>query len=700
MKKTTLAKLVVSVMTIALLSATMLFATGCYVEEPQTFGNLAMVKTLNSVLAKDEAVNGKPVLFSDALSVLAQNGYSVDKLTQNETNDYVWDSVSNRFSVYDKTGLTVYACTDTDVEKADFWTIISDKEGLKKPYGKLLRNDVDYGTDITVSTGIDVASNEYVETVNYVNDGATAMNSVISSNIGIDINVNAPLDTVSHYGYANSVNITAVAMNSYHEYGIVLGNLEIVKGRIEITASAELPVVLVSSAQANDVVIDYVDGAKVGTVAPTTDAAKTDVDAASEIPAEAKSDVVVTVNDNFAAGLGTERSPYLVADARQFKNIVSGTSTDKKYYKLVNDIVFTAEDEENGKYNTFCKAYHPSTVKYIDLDGMDNAIICESEGVVFDLVSSSTLHNIELNTKNLFIEEMSNATLIDIDVYGDISWDGGNHGVYVAYVTNGAKFENCNNYANINSQGDKASYNAIFVGYPWQTNQKLTFKNCNNYGKLVSGKASMFAANPVKATRFVIENCTNNGDIRATYMGSEYTPNCFVSVSEGNATEISFNGEIVGVSTTISSGFYHGPEDTMNLVKLDDGRLSFDKSQNVKVAYYVVSVGCYSRWIQDDAGTEGTDRFYATQRIESDGSANYVADLKVLSFVDATWVANNAAAVEGELAGNKTYTLGGVTYYLLNRDRLTTHGKVVAPQMITVSAYTADGVLVSSVAIV
>lgn len=70
--------------------------------------------------------------------------------------------------------------------------------------------------------------------------------------------------------------------------------------------------------------------------------------------------------------------------------------------------------------------------------------------------------------------------------------------------------------------------------------------------------------------------------------------------------------------------------------------------------------------------------------------------LKVLSFVDATWVENNSTATIGSLAGNTTYTLDGTTYYLVTGEGNTLHGNIRVSGMISVSAYDSNGNLISS----
>jgi hypothetical protein len=114
------------------------------------------------------------------------------------------------------------------------------------------------------------------------------------------------------------------------------------------------------------------------------------------------------------------------------------------------------------------------------------------------------------------------------------------------------------------------------------------------------------------------------------------------------------------------------------------------------VAYYEVSVGMYATL---KAG--GTCREYVIETVSaSDVGDSYTTELKNLSFVDETWVSNHSDAVSSEWNGYTIYTLDGTSYYsILDNTKNTLNGKVKAPEMYSVSAYDANGKLLSSAAL-
>ncbi|MGN0782734.1 MAG: prepilin-type N-terminal cleavage/methylation domain-containing protein [Christensenellales bacterium] len=690
----TIVELVIVIAVIAILAAVLIPTFSSIIKKAKVNNDIQLVRNLNTALATDTKEHKT---MQSALDAAFEFGYDVAKInnTSVDENKILWDSVNDVFC-YLKDGALEYvpnsATTVLAVNDYRLWTISDTVDGTYSTY--LYNYEVtETSKKISALKGLDVGKTEGITEIEYVND--TAQEVVIRTNGGT-LKINAPSGIVKHYGDSLGVNIIEIAPASYHEHGTVLGNIEIAKGRIEVANGAKVGTILVSSAATGDVKVDVVSGAEIGTVAPTTESAKQDINASSTIPAESKQEEVVNteVTSLFAGGLGTEASPYLIANVEHFQNIISGTSSSKaKNYKVINDIKF---EESNASTGNGFSAYKSDTISYIKLDGQGHTLTCGSDAVVFAYIKYSTISNLSVNDIQFsIIGEASYLTMNNVNAYGNVTWSGGNQGIFVIYADYTLTFNNCDNYATINASGDATSYNTIYVGYRYRALSSLTlnFTDCDNYGSLTSGKASMFAANLSQGkTTFNINNCNNYGSIRATYLG--YTPNSFCSVAETNVYSIKVNGTEVELYSSFSTGFYHGPNDTIILTQNEDGTFTFTKSSNTSVAYYVVSVGLYVTWTSGESS--GTNRFFVTERIESNGSESYTSTLKSLSFVDSTWVTNNSSATIGSLAGNTTYTLAGNTYYLVTGEGNTLNGEIKAAGMISVSAYDADGNLISS----
>lgn len=339
----TIVELVIVIAIIAILAAVLIPTFASLIAKANVSADTQLVRNLNTALTTEKAGGENNKTMNDALKMAKNAGYDIDRIVSKSGNNIGWDSKNDRFVLIDANNDTYIYPTDAGanaqkVQNAVDYFVIYKEIPSNPKYSIYLSKDATLadGT-VTVSVGFDAGENTNVKTVKYIGD--KGYNVVIRTN-GSTLEVNAPQDTVNRYGVAASVKITAVAPASYHEFGEVVGNLEIIKGRLEIAASANVNTVLVSSKNANDVKIDVVSGATVGTVAPTTTEAKTDVEASTTIPTEAKLTNVIAVNPNFDGGLGTERSPYLIANKAQLMAANDAFTTDNKvYFKQVADIV-------------------------------------------------------------------------------------------------------------------------------------------------------------------------------------------------------------------------------------------------------------------------------------------------------------------------------------------------------------------------
>lgn len=339
----TIVELVIVIAIIAILAAVLIPTFASLIAKANVSADTQLVRNLNTALTTEKAGGENNKTMNDALKMAKNAGYDIDRIVSKSGNNIGWDSKNDRFVLIDANNDTYIYPTDAGanaqkVQNAVDYFVIYKEIPSNPKYSIYLSKDATLtdGT-VTVSVGFDAGENTNVKTVKYIGD--KGYNVIIRTN-GSTLEVNAPQDTVNRYGVAASVKITAVAPASYHEFGEVVGNLEIIKGRLEIAASANVNTVLVSSKNANDVKIDVVSGATVGTVAPTTTEAKTDVEASTTIPTEAKLTNVIAVNPNFDGGLGTERSPYLIANKAQLMAANDAFTTDNKvYFKQVADIV-------------------------------------------------------------------------------------------------------------------------------------------------------------------------------------------------------------------------------------------------------------------------------------------------------------------------------------------------------------------------
>ena len=241
----TIVELVIVIAVVAILAAVLIPTFVNVVNKANVSNDTALVKNINLTLATEE-IAGKPATMHEALEMAERGGFDVSKLTPRSSGDIVWDSETNRFALVDKNGNKVFSENDKNVPKnASVWKIVDSKESAESEgaYSVYLKDGVKADA-LTVKTGIDVGNNT-VSSLTY-NGGDSAKEVTIRTNGATNISVNAELDTVYHYGEAEKVTIVAVAPNSYHEHGEIVGNIEIAKGRVEIAESASVAAVIVT----------------------------------------------------------------------------------------------------------------------------------------------------------------------------------------------------------------------------------------------------------------------------------------------------------------------------------------------------------------------------------------------------------------------------------------------------------------------
>ena len=727
MKKTgkkgfTIVELVIVIAVVAILAAVLIPTFVNVVKKANESKDTQLVRNLNTALAVDTEV-GKHETMQSALEAAAKAGYDVAKINTSATdNEILWDSKNDCFVYKKDSGIEYIPNSKTEeATDGDFWKIVADAAAAaaNKTYNSYVMGTAELG-DMTVANGLDVGENTVKGTITFESNEAKTV--TIRTNGGTFV-VDAVNATVKHYGKADKITITAVAPKSYHEYGEVLGNIELANGRVVMEAGSKAAAIKVTATK------DSVD--KGAVVSVDTKASAVSVVVPSEVKTAienkegngitASEDKIVTDStvienmDKFAGGLGTEESPYLIATAEQFVNIIQGTADNKLYYKLINNVEVSRNSSIVGKYVV-------NNLTYSEFEGGNYTVKVTDGSHLFYDVSFSEIKNLRAEIKSNLIYNAKFSIFNNVDLSGKISTTGGNEGIYVIYAVPylgkaTLTYIDCDCSVDFTSDGNDGSYNAVFTGYAYDKGvyTTLNYTNCTYSGKFVSGKAAMFLGNNSANNGIVtinVNNCKNNGIIQST-VTKDYGWNSYVATGiQGDETNKSFKNNSVylngtkltgkNVSDPLSEGFVQGPNDAnLKLVQNADGTFTLTPSGNSNVSYYEVSVGLYSTWKEGGTLVQNVKEKIEVSAI-TNGTA--VTTLKKLSFVDETWVKANSGATaqsfgEGEYAYT-VYTLNGVEYYYLpNNEKATLNGEVKAPQMISVSCFDNSGKLIASAAL-
>ena len=364
----TLVELIIVVAVIALLAAVLIPTFSSLISKANQAKDEALVSNLNKAVALSTE---KYDTVYDVLGAVKENaGFDVAKISASVSeHEILWDSVNYCFVYKTEKGITGIPDTQTnkDVENYQYWRFVKDQSAIADSeysvywVGDDIKNDTK--TTVEVNVGFD-AGEATVNELKYVAN--TNAQDVVIRTKGGNLTIDAVTDSVEHHGTVDKVNVIAVAPHSYYEKGEVRGNLTVKEGKLEITKQAVVNTVLLSSA---NVEILSEEGAKINYVAATDSSALEVIKNATTIPSEVKkTDTAVTVKDEetslFVGGLGTEKSPYLIATGEQALNIEKLNKSAN--FKFIADVTVTDEIYMSGKKIVIDLNGHSVKLEYAD----------------------------------------------------------------------------------------------------------------------------------------------------------------------------------------------------------------------------------------------------------------------------------------------------------------------------------------------
>lgn len=642
----TIVELVIVIAIIAILAAVLIPTFASLIAKANVSADTQLVRNLNTALTTEKAGGENNKTMNDALKMAKNAGYDIDRIVSKSGNNIGWDSKNDRFVLIDANNNTFIYPTDAganaqkiaDADMVNYFVISKTVPATKdQKYSIYLSEDATLadGT-VTVSVGFDAGENENVTAVNYTSE-ATQDVIIRTNSTNTVLTVNAKNSTVKHYDVAGKVLITAVASKSYHEFGEVVGNLEIVKGRLELTSSANVSTVLVSSAAANDVKVEVVNGAQVGTVAPTTDNAKTDVAAAATIPAEAKQTEKVTPNTDFAGGLGTERSPYLIANAEQFSNLNKLDWTKSYYIKQTEDITITTPvvkfagvyDGGNKKltynYNgEKCGYVFGETAGYSEFKNIN--IVMGKTAVALLLTADwgtahgATFDNISFSSTSAYSN--ANTTNFGFVVVNALYTNGKGTPVYT--------FSNITNNVNLQNEG---TCTGVFVGSGPCFNVKtvLNYVNCVNNGDVIGNDVGFLYGNRAyiesveeSASEINVSNCINNNLLMSNNESGKHSSFAPGLTELNNKYENSIGGSFVTNSYFAGKTIVVNQEGNKFTINTTDNTVDYKLAFDVSAIY---STKNNQSWDDESIKVIGTDKWDTIFNV-SNGS-KYFIDLPI-----------------------------------------------------------------------
>lgn len=421
----------------------------------------------------------------------------------------------------------------------------------------------------------------------------------------------------------------------------------------------------------------------------------------------------------FSAGLGTEESPYEIADAQQLGYVgdLSGTETVPVYVQLNADIDLSTTNSLYGAYQLNNAVF----------DGNGHRIYSASVkriyGVFAYTLGKTEIKDLTYDLSNLdsyaysgdcvsliysakggnYVEGTADSLVLnDVTVTGSGSCTG-NCGAFIAneFMPKGSTitFTGCTYDAEIVGTG----YNACFIGWQYPATSSIdyqqvsvgpsiTFDSCSVTGELVATQAAVFVANGSNAgvRDYVFSDNTISGTVRGTEVAKYFTA---VSFSGHTAWEAAAQS---GCTTTSDRNVYVGATDSALAISVsDDKSISVTASDNSNVTDYKVEIGIYTNLYKDNE-KNGTWLFFAVAEV----AAEEIGDISIYAydFIDAGY--DGLGEIAEDAYGNSVAELNGTTYYVVKDyiDDVGNQGYVgtqdapgtKAAQIIRVTAYEGD----------
>ena len=624
----TLVELLVVIAILAVLATVSVVGYTSFTKKAKVSNDVSLTTQMNTILQANEVTDGKNATPHEAVEELVAGGLDVTKLTPTANDyNYVWDSTQNRIFLLDEDKKVVSPTNlKASSNAVNLFAFVGKESELNtlKEYSHYLKDGYDTKT-ITTSTGLDVGNNKINAT--YKTDSDMAV--TIRTNGG-ELTVNAKNGVVSHYGTAMNVKVEAIKGESYHEYGIVDGTLTLESGHVQVEKNAEVASVVASKSA--DVSLPTsklttTNGSKVGTVVVNDNSVEIKVDNGSNVAEVApgagvtidsskvtgitpSTAVVDTTNSsNFAGGLGTESSPYLIATVEQFVNI--GKLSDEmhagvsKYFQLMADIDLRTYNDFNqftsgnvkaisgyfrgcldGKKdsNSNYKLIANDSLYYIFINSIGNSLFSNidyyyaNELVAFCPGQSgnttTTFDNVDMYTvdKSTSINIARNEGLychwIALDVFND-DWTRNNNVIV----------KNADVYVNLIGE----DYNAVFFGGSPYYGGNGTVMDSTYYGNYYGEWTNLVLGNTAHQNDYSLNvvNVTNKGLMAAT-KGSP--------MIAGGAYNANTKEDKYGVYTNVSLGVNRYLYDNSLNINVNENGLKITQASSESTNYYVLSI--------------------------------------------------------------------------------------------------------------
>ena len=327
----TLVELLVVIAILAVLASVSVIGYLGFTKKAKVSNDVSLTTQMNRILQAEEAGGETFDTPHDAITALKEGGLDVTKLTPTADGySYVYDvngTNGQKMILVDENKNVIApegASIDTGSKEKYFFFAGTESEVKTLTEGGwsvYLKDGFTTTAALKVKAGLDVGSNENIG----VELTSSEAKTYLFRTNGETLTVNAGSATVHHYGAAKKINVTAVASNSYHEFGKA-ESVDFAKGRFVAEAGSEVSFVNVTATSASDIKVEVEKGAEVAAVTAANDS----------IVEEVKKNVSGSVN---VISNEDAKKMFVYANNSMYVTIAKAIEENKKgTIKLLKDI--------------------------------------------------------------------------------------------------------------------------------------------------------------------------------------------------------------------------------------------------------------------------------------------------------------------------------------------------------------------------
>lgn len=240
----TIVELVIVIAVIAILAAVLIPTFSNIIKKANISSDKQLARNMNAALAAADAEGVVVEDISDVLQIVNAAGYILENLNPSTEGYYfVWDEESNQILFIDNGFNVIFNSKEYSEVKSNWWCTVGSVAEIEKisTAGISLYFEKDITGDLALEKVVGFDTGYFTLTGNLSISGADAFTVVLKGNIVGNVTINAPYATIKQYGSINgNVTVTSVASTSFDIFGYISGELQALKGHINVENSGNV----------------------------------------------------------------------------------------------------------------------------------------------------------------------------------------------------------------------------------------------------------------------------------------------------------------------------------------------------------------------------------------------------------------------------------------------------------------------------